>query len=256
MYLQPATIPLGLPPRSARPLSPTRPTHLGIVVGGLNRWAQQHNVPEGTALAIGLQRALRVVDFCCEQRIPQLSLYIFPSDLRVSAGAASGNVLALLMHHMASVLESFRTLGVRFRIAGDTGQLDAQLRRFLMAAEAQLADNTCLTLTLSIDGARYWDVNKAFLHWQAQHANCPLVSPDAEAFRPYALQAQMPDPELLIRTGGAIPSTRSMLWQTEQTALYFTDALWPDFGPPALAKAMRWYGQSDRGPGIQVVSGH
>ncbi|WP_439114151.1 undecaprenyl diphosphate synthase family protein [Hydrogenophaga sp.] len=256
MYLQPATIPMGLPPRNAHPPSPPRPNHLGVVVGGLSSWAKQHHVPEGTALAIGLQRAMRAVEFCCEQRIQHLSLYVFPAELRVPAGPGSDNVMALLMQHLATVVDSLREQRVRFRIAGNTNRLNVPLRRFLMGAEAQLAQNTRLTVTLSIDGARYWDVNTAFQHWQKQHANCRLVLPDADAFRPYALQAQMPDPDLLIRTGGAIPGRQPMLWQTDQTALYYTDAMWPDFGPQALSKALRWYGQKDRSAGIEVVSAH
>jgi undecaprenyl diphosphate synthase len=253
MHTQPHTIPLGLiPPWPPAVERPGQPRHLGIVVSGHRRWARLQGLPSETAMAMGLQRAIEAVDCCIHRRIPQLTLYVFTSDMLAALGSGAPGVLAVFLNHLQGLVTSLQGRGVRLRIAGDMEPMNEHLRQLILDAEMCLAGNTELALTISIDGVRDWDLSKAFKHWQANTPAHSVLPLETEALQPYVMQAQRPDPNLVIRTGGPIPRDNAMVWHTEETALYFTHVLWPDFGSNALAKALRWFSQDNRPAGIEI----
>lgn len=254
MYPDQNTIPLGLSRRKARPAHAKLPKHIGLVIGGQNRWAQTRSVPFGIAVTASVQRALETLDFCVQHRVSFLTLYVFPRHIQTAAGASGANVLALFERHMKAVLRTLTAWRVRLRIAGDLGTLPVSLRQFIRETEALTCRNTGATLTLSIDGARPWDMPKAFKTWQKNPLGGDAFARPSDNLQPYMLQAQIADPDLVIRTGGNIPSEHSMVWETRQTALYFTDTPWPDFDTQALAQALQWFGLEERPCGEQITS--
>lgn len=252
MYPQLNTIPLGLARPKAKPAHAKLPKHIGVVIGGQNHWSRTRSVPSGVAATAGVQRALETLDFCVQRRIAHLTLYVFPDNIHTAAGDSGANVLALFLRHMKTVLRTLRSWRVRLRIAGDLASLPATLRQLIREAESLTCRNTGLTLTLSINGARPWDMTKAFKTWQSSQAAGVAHDPRSDNLKPFMLQAQIADPDLVVRTGGNIPSEHSMVWETRQTSLYFTDTPWPDFDTQALARALEWFAQDDRPSGIQV----
>ncbi len=137
-------------------------------------------------------------------------------------------------------------LGIRLRVIGDTSPFDKPLRDLFKEVQALTVHNTGLTLTVAVNYGGRWDMLQAFRRWMAAN---PAADPDAiseAAIEPFLSTSGLPDPDLLIRTGGEVRVSNFMLWQMAYTEMYFTDLLFPAFTPKRMDEAISWFGTRDR----------
>lgn len=213
-------------PQSDHPAIAVRvvPQHVGMVLHGYRRWAQEHAQPGASGLARCTVGLVRIVRRCLAQQIDHLTLYAFTDDL--CSNMVSDSPAALLFQqHLRRCLLALCAQGVRVRIQGNTSQLGEALQRLCLAAQDQSAAHRGMTLRLAFDGCQ------------------------TPAHRGSSPPAQ---PELLIRTGGPLPLWHSLFWDTAETALYIAPHPWPDLSPQAFDDALTWFARPDRLPATRA----
>jgi undecaprenyl diphosphate synthase len=134
---------------------------------------------------------------------------------------------------------------IRLRIIGDRAPFDDKLRQLMLDAETLTADNNGLTLTIAANYGGRWDVMHAVKDMLNEHPELARTFTEDDV-RPYLSMSDAPEPDLFIRTGGEQRISNFMLWQLAYTELYFTDILWPSFGPKELEAAIAWYQKRER----------
>jgi undecaprenyl diphosphate synthase len=154
--------------------------------------------------------------------------------------------MGLFLQYLENEVAEMKAAGIRLRVIGDRSAFAPLLQSRIDQAEQETAHNTRLNLTIAANYGGQWDVLNAMRAWQIAHPHKTLQDMDADALAAHLSTANLPDPELLIRTGGESRISNFLLWQTAYTELYFTDAYWPDFDATALKAAIDWYAQRVR----------
>jgi len=149
--------------------------------------------------------------------------------------------MGLFLQYLESEVAEMKASGIRLRVIGDRSAFAPLLQSRIDQAEQETAHNTQLHLTIAANYGGQWDVLNAMRTWQTANPSKSLQDMDAVALAAHLSTAGLPDPELLIRTGGESRISNFLLWQTVYTELFFTDLHWPDFDTAALKNALLWY---------------
>ncbi len=222
--------------------------HVGIIMDGNGRWANQRGLPRGLGHRAGVE-ALRVtVRNCAELGIPFLTIYSFSSENWSRPASEVADLLGLLRLFIRSDLADLARRNIRVRIIGERAGLASDLVALLEEAEAKTAACTGLTLAVAFNyGARQEIAHAA--RALAQKVRAGTISPDAvdeEALAGELLTAGLPDVDLIIRTSGEQRISNFLLWQSAYAEFVFTPVLWPDFDRTALDACLAEYGTRTR----------
>jgi undecaprenyl diphosphate synthase len=150
------------------------------------------------------------------------------------------------LQYLESEVAEMKAAGIRLRVIGDRSAFAPLLQSRIDQAEQDTALNDRLHLTIAANYGGQWDILNAARAWQMAHPEKTLQDMDDQALAAHLSTADLPDPELLIRTGGESRISNFLLWQTAYTELYFTDLHWPDFNAAALQQAIASYGKRVR----------
>jgi undecaprenyl diphosphate synthase len=232
-------------------LSPVAGIHVGIIMDGNGRWAARRGLPRSAGHHAGVRTARAIVEAAVREGIGTLTLYAFSSD---NWSRPTPEVTALMRLLRRSLhTESKRCLenGVRLSIVGRRDRLPTPLRAAIADAEALTARGRNLHLRVAIDySSRDAMLRAAERHAQllATRGNEPLTR---ERFGELLAEVQhdprpVRDVDLLIRTGGEQRLSDFMLWECAYAELYFTNAMWPEFGDEALREALRFFESRER----------
>lgn len=222
------------------------PQHIAIIMDGNRRWASKRGLPKAIGHANGARRVRSLVEACSERGIPYLTLFAFSTENWKRPADEVSGLMGLFLLYLQKEAGDMHAKDVRLKIIGDRSGFDARLQALMANVEDMTADNKKITLTIAANYGGRWDMLQAMQAWQAANPDASLDVLGDEAFRPYLSTGDMPDPDLLIRTGGELRISNFMLWQAAYTELYFTDTLWPDFSVESLDAALAWYAQRDR----------
>ena len=226
--------------------NPGIPQHIAIIMDGNRRWAKTRGLPKALGHAAGSRKVRAIVKACSDRGIGYLTLFAFSTEnWRRPLEEVSG-LLGLLSIYLQKEIGSMNARGVRLRVIGDTSKFDARVQALIRDAQASTAHNTTITLTLALNYGGRWDVLQAVKAWQLAHPDQSVDALDEAGLDTFVQMADCPPPDLMIRTGGESRMSNFLLWQMAYTELYFTDLLWPEFTPDALAQAIAWYAQRDR----------
>jgi undecaprenyl diphosphate synthase len=149
--------------------------------------------------------------------------------------------MGLFLQYLEKELKNLSQAGVRLQVIGDVTGLAQELQDRIAEAVKATAGNDGIVLTVAANYGGQWDIVQAVQRWQAAHPEADAQSLTQEQFAQYLSTAHMPDPDLLIRTGGEQRISNFLLWQVAYAELYFTDVLWPEFDTEQLAIALDWY---------------
>ena len=227
------------------PDAPKVPRHIAVIMDGNGRWATKRYLPRVAGHKRGVEAVREAVRACIERGVGYLTLFAFSSE----NWRRPEEEVSVLMQLFVMVLEQevvkLHANGVRLKVAGDLSRFDAKLIVLIDKAEARIARNTKLTLTVCANYGGRWDV------MQATHAllaaRPELATSFAEAdLAPYLAMAHAPEPDLFIRTGGEQRISNFLIWQLAYTELYFTETFWPDFDARTLDEAIGSYQQRER----------
>ncbi len=233
--------------------SPT-PRHVAIIMDGNGRWAKARGLPRVAGHRRGADAVRNAVRAAGELGVRYLTLFGFSSENWRRPADEISDLMGLLRHFLRAELAELHRQGVRIRIIGERQRLPDDVRLLVEQAEATTAANTFLDLIVALSyGARAEIVGAA--RQLAQAAKDGTLDPaaiDEAMFAARLFTADIPDPDLLVRTSGEKRVSNFLLWQCAYTEFVFLDVLWPDFGREALETAIAEFGRRERRYGAVV----
>ena len=217
------------------------PNHIAIVMDGNGRWATRRYLPRVAGHKKGVDALRACVRHCGERGVRVLTVFAFSSENWNRPPEEVSGLMELLAVALAREVPALKAEGVRIRFIGDHGDFPDELRRMMADAEALTLANTGLNLVIAVGYGGQWDIA------QAASSLCR----DGLAITPQAIEsrlaiADLPHPDLLIRTGGEKRLSNFLIWQLAYTELHLIDTLWPDFDDAAYAAALAWYASRER----------
>lgn len=229
------------------------PSHIAIIMDGNNRWAKRRGLPGSLGHRAGVEAIRNVLRACNEQGVKILTLFAFSSENWGRPRAEVRTLLALFTRYLRNETRKLHSDGIRLCFIGERERFGARLCKLMEEAEALTCDNSETTLVIAADYGGQWDIARAARRLAEQVADGRLASAD---ITPALLDqeislAQLPRPDLCIRTGGDHRISNFMLWQFAYSELYFTETLWPDFGAEDLALAITDFSGRERRFGLR-----
>jgi undecaprenyl diphosphate synthase len=226
----------------------TLPRHIAIIMDGNGRWAAARGLPRHAGHQAGIAAVRACVECCRTRGIAALTLFAFSSENWLRPNDEVRQLMELFVDALDREITELHANQVRLRFIGERGRLAARLQSRMAAAEAQTAGNDGLALQVAMSYGGRWDIVKAAQRLAAQCVE-GLLQPRAltEQHLQAALElADLPDPDLFIRTGGERRISNFLLWNLAYTELYFTELNWPDFDGAAFEAALEFYAQRER----------
>lgn len=221
------------------------PHHIAIVMDGNGRWAKRRFMPRIAGHHQGVEALRRCVAACVDRGIGVLTVFAFSSENWNRPQDEVNGLMELLALALTREVPRLNADGVRLHVVGERTGLSEKMRSGLMQAEASTAGNTRFTLNICFNYGGRWDIAQA----AAKLASEGVPITEGNLDRALSL-AHVPDPDLVIRTGGEKRVSNFLLWQMAYSELFFSDCLWPDFDEAALDQAIAAYGQRERRFGL------
>ena len=222
------------------------PAHIAIIMDGNGRWAKQR----GQVRSMGHQAGAETVHIIAEEAarlgVRYLTLYTFSTENWNRPADEVSALMALLMDSIEE--ETFMKNNISFRIIGDTDKLPADVLKRLNQCIERTSVNTGMCLTLALSYSSKWELTDAVKKIATKVADGTIQVTDIneETIDKHLSTEYMPDPDLMIRTGGEIRMSNYLLWQCAYSELYFCDTCWPDFKEEELHKAICDYQKRER----------
>jgi len=234
------------------------PHHVAIIMDGNNRWAKRNGVPGPAGHRAGVEAVRGVLRSCRNQGVKVLTLFAFSSENWGRPQPEVRSLLALLTRYLRNEVREMHKDGIRLRFIGQRHKFGNRLRRLMEQAEALTRDNTVSTVVIALDYGGQWDIAQAAkkLAYQVQAGTLDPEDITAELIDRNISIADLPRPDLCIRTGGDARISNFMLWHFAYSELYFTNTLWPDFGELEFARALADYSRRERRFGLRDAEGH
>lgn len=222
------------------------PQHIAIIMDGNGRWATERGKQRSYGHQAGVDTVRKITSECTRLGVKFLTLYTFSTE----NWSRPADEVAALMGLVLSSLEDeiFMKNNVRFRVIGDMGRLPAEVRAKLEETMEHTRGNTAMTMVVALSYSSKWEITNAVKDIASDVKEGKIGLDDiSEDMISSRLQTNfMPDPELLIRTGGELRISNYLLWQIAYSELYFCDTYWPDFDEECLHKAIASYQNRQR----------
>lgn len=234
------------------------PRHVAIIMDGNGRWAKQRGLPRNAGHQQGVETVKKITEHATRIGIKYLTVYTFSTE---NWNRPTDEVAALMGLVLDSLEEEiFMTNNVRFRMIGDADGLSEAVRNKIKQVEYNTRLNDRMTVTIAINYSARWEIAAAAraIANKVQSGEIEAKSIDEQTISDNLTTNFMPDPDLLIRTGGELRLSNYLLWQCAYSELYFCDTFWPDFNEEELMKAIHSYQQRERRYGMtseQVMEG-
>lgn len=206
---------------------------------GNGRWAKNRNLPRTSGHSEGLKRAKEIAKAASDLGIKYLTLYVFSTENWKRTQQEVGFLMSLIHSHLRQELDFYRENKIRVRILGDRSRLSKEVQDDIEASERDTADFTGLTICLAINyGGRDEIVRgvRKIVSEAEKNGKIDLESINEESISGSFDIAELPDLDLLIRTGGELRLSNFLLWKAAYAELMFTDTLWPDYGTEEFKK--------------------
>jgi undecaprenyl diphosphate synthase len=224
------------------------PRHVAIIMDGTGRWAAARRLPRVAGHRAGAQAVRRTIEAAVAHGVAWLTLYAFSNENWRRPGEEIADLTALLRHYLRTEVADLHREQVRLRIIGDRSRFGPEIVHELTGAEALTAGNTRLNLTVALSyGGRSEIVAAA--RACAAAAAAGRLDPDSiteESFGRYLFTAEIPDPDLVIRTSGERRVSNFLLWQSAYAEFLFPEILWPDFGAAHFQSAIADFQRRER----------
>lgn len=217
------------------------PRHIAVIMDGNGRWAKRRLLPRIAGHKQGVESLRRCARACVERGVQVLTVFAFSSENWNRPQEEVSGLMSLLANALAKEVAQLSRDGVRLYFVGDRQGLSDKVRDGLAEAERITAHNTRLVLNVCFNYGGRWDIAQAAQKLVARGLELTPENLD----KAMALQ-HVPDPDLMIRTGGETRISNFLLWQAAYTELFFSDALWPDFDEAALDEAIAVFGGRER----------
>lgn len=231
------------------------PRHLAIIMDGNNRWARREGYPGVAGHRAGAEVVREIISACESRGIRYLTLFAFSSENWGRPIAEVRALLALLSRYLRNEVTKLVSDGVRLRVIGRRDRFSPRLQQLIATAEAETEAGERATLTLALDYGGRWDVAQVTqsLARDVLSGAMQLDDIDEEAISQRLATADLPDPDLCIRTAGETRISNFLLWQFAYAEFWFTEVLWPDFDETVLDLALADYAVRERRFGVRPL---
>jgi len=228
------------------------PRHPPVIRDGNGRWADRRRRPRAIGHRAGARAVNQCIDFCIAHGIRALTLFAFSSENWGRPEEEVGALMKLFLNALASEVEELHRRGVRVRFIGERGRFGDAILRRMESAEAMTRANDVLHLTIAASYGGRWDIANAARSLAADVAAGRLRPEDIDetTLGARTALADLPPPDLFIRTGGDLRISNFLLWQLAYTELWFTETLWPDVDAATLRQALSDYAMRERRFGL------
>lgn len=219
---------------------------------GNGRWAAARALPRTAGHGMGVRSVKQIVEGCAQRGIEVLTLFAFSSENWQRPREEVSMLMNRFLEALDEEIEGLHRNGLQVRFIGNLSQLSTALRERMEAAMRLTAENTGMKLVIAVAYGGRWDIATAAreLARRAAAGEIQSESIDEAAIAAHLQLAQLPDPDLLIRTGGEQRISNFLLWNLAYTELYFCDTLWPDFGVKELDVAIEFFSRRQRRFGL------
>ena len=224
------------------------PAHIAIIMDGNGRWAKEKGMVRLKGHQAGMESLREIVRACSDKGVKVLTVYAFSTENWKRPIEEVSGIFSLLVRYVAKELKELNANNVQIRMLGDIDPLPADAKKAAQKAVDSTKDNTGLMFCIAINyGGRAEIVRAArFLAKQAAEGQLDPASIDEAMFASQLYTADLPDPDLIIRTGGEMRLSNFLTWQSAYSELYVTDTYWPDFTPDKLQEAIDAFNGRDR----------
>lgn len=224
------------------------PQHVAIILDGNGRWAKKRFMPRNYGHAQGSKNVEKICEVAWNLGIKYLTVYAFSTENWKRPQKEVDTLMKLLKDYLEDCLERTSKNNMRVRVLGDKTGLSDDIRQSIEELEAVSAKNTGLNFSIALNYGSRDEMVRAIRHLAADAVSGSLRPEDVDekVFERYLDTADLPDPDLLIRTSGEQRLSNFLLWQLAYTEFYFTDVLWPDFDRTELIRAIEQYNTRDR----------
>lgn len=224
------------------------PQHVAIIMDGNGRWAKQRFLPRLAGHRAGVEAARQVVKNCIKRNIKVLSLFAFSSENWRRPPQEVNNLMELFLTGLEREIAMLHENKVQLRFIGDRIRFSDKLRKKIHEVENLTRNNEGMVLIIAADYGGKWDIVQSVQQLAQSVAEGNLASADiTEAMISSKLSfADLPDPDLFIRTSGELRISNFMLWQLAYAELYFAPIFWPEFDDKELEKALAHFANRER----------
>jgi len=230
----------------------TPPRHIAIIMDGNGRWAQGRGLPRQAGHKAGVEPLRMCIRECVKRHIEALTVFAFSSENWGRPSEEVGALMGLFVEALDREVDELHANGVRLAFIGDRQGFPVRLQTRMAAAEQHTGANTVLRVQVAVGYGGRWDIVNAARQLATSCAAGALRPADItpEIFGSALQLADVPDPDLFIRTGGEKRISNFLLWNLAYTELYFCDALWPDFDAAGFEAAMAFCAARQRRYGL------
>lgn len=227
------------------------PQHVTIIMDGNGRWAKQRGQERLIGHKEGVESVRACTEYAVEKGIRYLSVFAFSEENWDRPAAEIEGLMQLMLKAIAMETPTFQKIGVRFRVIGDFSRLSQKLRGEIDDCMKLTQDNDKLQLIIFLSYSGKWDILQAAKRMALDLAADPQNREKIEGlsisdFDGYLVTADIPDPDLIVRTSGEHRISNYLLWQSAYSEFYFTETLWPDFRKEEFREALNSYAKRDR----------
>ncbi|MBF1451425.1 isoprenyl transferase [Prevotella pallens] len=222
------------------------PQHIAIIMDGNGRWATERNKPRSYGHQAGVETVRRITSECTRLGVKYLTLYTFSTE---NWNRPSDEIAALMGLVLTSLEdEIFMKNNVRFQVIGDIKRLPVAVAEKLKETIEHTANNNAMTMVVALSYSARWELTEATkqIAIEVQKGEQKVENIDENIINKHLCTNFMPDPDLLIRTGGEYRISNYLLWQLAYSELYFCDTYWPDFNEADLHTAIADYQKRQR----------
>lgn len=224
------------------------PRHVAIIMDGNNRWARKQGMPSEEGHRAGEATVQAIIRQAAHRGIEVLTLFAFSSENWRRPQAEVDHLMALFLKALSGRVEELHGHGVRIRFIGDRAAFTKGLQEGMGEAEALTEANTRMTVVIAVNYGGQWDIAHAARQLAEKVAAGDMRAEDVnpKSMAPHLAMADLPAPDLLIRTGGDQRISNFLLWQLAYSELCFSTLLWPDFDADAFDAALQDYAGRQR----------
>ena len=226
------------------------PQHIAIIMDGNGRWAAERGKPRSFGHQAGVDAVRRITSECTRLGVKYLTLYTFSTENWNRPATEVAALMGLVLTSLED--EIFMKNNVRFQVIGDIERLPKEVQQKLQETMDHTAKNDAMTMVVALSYSSRWEIMNAMkktvkeaMEKGASYEEVEKMLTE-ENFEKHLETNFMPDPELLIRTGGELRISNYLLWQIAYSELYFCDTYWPDFNEECLHKAIESYQSRQR----------
>ena len=220
------------------------PRHIAIIMDGNGRWAKRQGLPRKAGHAVGAETFRRIATYCKNLGMEHLTVYAFSTENWKRSAEEIGAIMGLLEKYLHESIEKMEKDRIRLKILGDTSALSPTIRGLIDKTDA-IAKRLpgCFQANVCLNYGGRDEIVRAVNRFVSEHPGEPVTE---ESLAQHLDTAGIPDPDLIIRTGGEYRISNFLMWESAYSELLFTDVLWPDFTEKDIDSAIAEYRHRDR----------